>query len=69
MGQFDTLLVRKDVDLLIAQMPKAEVELYYIPGWGHSGVMFPKTNKPFLKLLEVVKRDLQAAGVSVPSAE
>ena len=58
MTQYDNIFVRKDVDLLLSQMSNAKVELIYIPGWGHSGFMIPKSPGPLLKVIEKIKKEV-----------
>ena len=61
MGQNECNLVRKDLDLLMGYMNNADIHLVYIPVWGHTGVMFPKTRDPFDHMMEVARKDMIAA--------
>ena len=59
MGQNENNLVRKDVDLLISYMKNADVNLVYIPVWGHTGIMFSKTAEPFHRIIDNIKKDMR----------
>ena len=61
MGQYDNMLVRKDLDNLVRQMSNAKVEVIYIPGWGHTGVIFSKSAEPMLKIIEKINDEVAKA--------
>ena len=60
MGQYENLNSRKDVDIMVGQMTNAEVEVVYIAGWGHTGIMFSKSAEPLLKIIEKIKEELES---------
>ena len=59
MGQYENLNSRKDIDNLVGQMTNTEVEVIYIAGWGHTGIMFSKSAEPLLRIINKMKSEVK----------
>ena len=62
MGRNDNYLPRKDVDLLVSSMANADVDLIYLPVWGHSGLMFPKSKDNLMVIINRIKKEIGFEG-------
>ena len=58
-GVNENLNSRKDIDNMVGQMTNAEVELIYIPVWGHTGIMFCKSAEPLLRIINKMKAEVK----------
>ena len=59
MGQNECNLVRKDLDLLLGHLKNADINLTYVPEWGHTGIMFSKTREPFDHMIAAARKDMK----------